>query len=909
MNYFTPNRIFALIIAFLLSSCAGESFDDGIHTINLDESIQLRFIVHEGLLLGLSDVVIDGTSTSGSQTVLRPVIAQEYHENRHIYPLMKLKSIKQGNGRVEVVAQLLSTTNEEAYRDHFVFALDSDKAATAPMEPELEKMREEVNQYQHQIREIAIKNERIQGIIGEMNSYQQMIDQETEAFEKKRLETLRDLLEVRKERTINQVISRQLRNVDEYQPWFTIIDAYDSILNTRIHDWGKIHRDQYFFAHLQQPETLSNIDHLKSLAGKYDDLRPGGTITWTFETEQRTIAGWPWKGWSHSAQVILTNGRKVNAIRFLETRELEGHANELTLIGLRYRGLGKIEQQIVYDDQGRVQDAWSTSDILPTLLGQTVAISPVIPPSVAINDRGYALLHRAGSWLIYPPRGAGSSFMDFQYRNNSAMVVFREKQGNYRGLTETYPGDQYISFTEEERFDYTDRFSTTPIVYLVARTAEAHENHFWRNRWKEADQYIRDVIAEELGFVQADVLPAIGMNWDFWRPDRTFSCALENLDSLVDILAGEGVKMVLNHNSGWINGNTVRLGMDGADPSLHVGGGSCNVVDWQPLPHIRDSWRRMNTRMGKHDMAYFIWSTGFSQYYGNFYREVGDAPQHWALNQPLNNWRKDQIDWSMPNHRIRDDNFRKIFNQRKMQTFDQQGFQGIWCDSFQLSWMSQLDYATGRGGSMQREWWEQIAQWTQNNIAFMSESVSIPGLSCSIEVADWEESYWAFQHVSKWLRNGEHRHYNTQQLDSLSFLLMANRGGLSFDILEWSYCDQYWTATDIVPNFTRYASEYMAALPSMSRPYILPQENGMLYLPFETDQEAVFFSFTTMPIPGDLLAGYILTDEPAEQFRKFYTYRLKGENILQAFGIETPVLDDERRDYRYNPFEYIWPND
>jgi hypothetical protein len=649
------------------------------------------------------------------------------------------------------------------------------------------------------------------------------------------------------------------------------------------------------------------IDFMKGQVNKYRDGKYTGKMVWVFEPEEQNIAGWQWKGWKHYARVNLGKGKKVNAVRFLETRELDGDANEVTLISLRYRGLGNIEQTVTYDHSNVATDAWSTADILPSLLNESVAISPVIPPSVAINDRGYALKHRVGSWLIYPPRGAGSSIMDFQYRENAALITFRERQGNIRALGEIYPGDRFISFTEEERFDNTYSFNTIPLVYLVCSTPQAHENHFWRNRWKEADQYTRDLYAQELGFVQADVLPAIGMNWDFWRPDRTFSCALNNLDSLVEELADQGVRMVLNHNSGWINGNTVRLGMDGADTSLYVGGGSCVVNDWMPLPDIRASWLDMNRKMGKHNMAYFIWLTGFSQYYGQFYREVGDDPLHWALNRPLNKWKEDQIDWTLPHHNIHDENFKRVFNNKINQTREDFGFQGIWADSYQLSWMSQLDWASGKGGSLQRAWWEQIARWTQQGMAFMSESVSIPGLSCSIEVADWENHYWAFQHVSKWLRNGEHRHYSTDELDRLSFLLMANRGGLSFDILEWSYCDKYWTATDIVPNFTRYAQEYMAALPYMNRPYLLPDEQGILYLPFDSDSRAVFFAFTEQVAPENIEVSYILNEERSNVMKQNHTYWVEGEAMLDSFGVTAPVLEDYRRFEAYKPYPYIWP--
>jgi len=907
LSAFITLTLFTAVATLVTSCTSNPSFQDGELLLPLNESVELNFHIHDGFLLGMADARIDGRSTSNPATMLRPVIAQEWGDNKVIYPLFKLQKVVQENNRIELHGQLVGTDEEQGFQDHFVYAADFDKAQNMDLGDELNKLRTEANEARDALIEEGHRNTRIVNWENQINDYQQIIDNETDDFHKKRFEILRDQIIKRKEETLNRLVKNGLRNMEEYASHYALIDSFETAITQNINKYGKIHRDPYFFAHLQQPEQICEVGYMKRMVDKYKNGKHKGNFVWIFETHNENIAGWDWKGWKHNATIKLANNRKVNAVRFLETRELDGNSNNTTLVGMRYRGLGSIEQTVQHGDAGHAIEAWSTSDILPTLLNDVVAISPVIPPSVSINDRGYALKHRAGSWLIYPPRGAGSSIMDFQYKSNGALITYKERQGNHRALAEVYPGDKFISFTEEERFANTSGFTTTPIISLVCNTPRDYEPYFWRNRWKETEQFTRDLFADELDFQQAQILPAVGMNWDFWSPDRTFSCAIQNLDSLIEILADQGVKMILNHNSGWINGNTVKLGMDGADTSQFVGGGSCVVNDWMPLPQIQDNWLHMNKKMKEHQMAYFIWLTGFSQYYGQFYREVGDHPRHWALNKPLNNWKEDQIDWTLPNHNIHDEEFRNVFTSKIDYTHNNFGFQGIWADSYQLSWMSQLDWATGHGGSTQRAWWEQIAQWTRNGKAFMSESVSIPGMSCSIEVADWEEDYWAFQHVSKWLRNGEHRHYTQEQLDTLSFLLMANQGGLSFDILEWSYCDDYWTATDIVPDFTRYSSEYMAALPYMNRPYLLPENKGILYLPYNTDREAILFAYSDSNIPEGISCKYILEEKDTDRMKKFHTYKLNGDSMLDAFRITTPPLADNRREKAFQPYPYQWP--
>ncbi|MFP4353617.1 MAG: hypothetical protein ACLFUJ_00735 [Phycisphaerae bacterium] len=75
------------------------------------------------------------------------------------------------------------------------------------------------------------------------------------------------------------------------------------------------------------------------------------------------------------------------------------------------------------------------------------------------------------------------------------------------------------------------------------------------------------------------------------------------------------------------------------------------------------------------------------------------------------------------------------------------GYDGFWGDNFQNLFMSTLDWANGTGTPLQRTWWKQLAAWSREGIGWMAESHSAPGLSCSIEVDNWEEDFWYFPHV------------------------------------------------------------------------------------------------------------------------------------------------------------------
>ena len=136
---------------------------------------------------------------------------------------------------------------------------------------------------------------------------------------------------------------------------------------------------------------------------------------------------------------------------------------------------------------------------------------------------------------------------------------------------------------------------------------------------------------------------------------------------------------------------------------------------------------------------------------------------------------------------------------------DEFGTQAIWGDSFQNMYMSQLSWGDGSGAPQQRLWWEKLAQWSQAGILFMSESYAFPGLSCSIEVPDWEQDIWYFQYVWKWHRGTAQQHIAPERLDELCFRAMANRG---------------WTAPDgspkVIPSFGIFAQSYNLALPACS---------------------------------------------------------------------------------------------
>jgi hypothetical protein len=199
---------------------------------------------------------------------------------------------------------------------------------------------------------------------------------------------------------------------------------------------------------------------------------------------------------------------------------------------------------------------------------------------------------------------------------------------------------------------------------------------------------------------------------------------------------------------------------------------------------------------------------------------------------------------------------------------------------------------------MQRRWWEFAAKWTRNGVDWMAESHSFPGLSCSIEIADWEKDHWYYQHVSRWYRGEMQKEYSPEELNRQCFQVMASKGWTAPEVKEWgkSRMDYRISPNDVIPEYSRMAKEYNQVLPQMERPYVLPDGKGTVWLYGSGNDKAVFFPYVDVEMPKGVQATAITldADELQGKVRAFYTYRLQGSDVLEAFGIRAPDLPDPR---------------
>jgi hypothetical protein len=676
--------------------------------------------------------------------------------------------------------------------------------------------------------------------------------------------------------------------------------AFEKALANRALEIGKIHRDHYRFAHTRLPADVARIEHLKQfIANHRDSFTPAGTIRWIIQPDSRNIAGWRWTGWKQHFEFQLDDARKVNNLRTLATWEIDGNVEDLTAVALRYRGLGRIEQTFRTDAGGRVRNAWSTPDIIPGAIGGAPLISPVVPVSKDVHDRGYAMQHRVQSWISKCARGGGQNFVDFQFRPHAILAAFHQRQGNLRGLSEALPGDRFVSQSDEQWFALTSEHKTIPrsFLALVTRDEPLRRNES-RTRYRELDQYVRDQVSQELNFVQYEPLPGIGLLYDAgWAG---FFKKLGEQD--IARYAEQGVRMIAIHNPGWVNG---RYQGPGGPPK--TGGGVCNIYDYLPTEDVKEPWKSITRANADNHVAWYVWLGQTTWKDAPLCKEIGYDKKHWSLNGPHDEHGPGYGGENLKGN-IHDERFGEIFLGRLNTVREKYGYNGFWCDSFQNLFMSQLDWANPdpdkRGGSLQRAWWEQIAAWSRDGRAWMAESHAFPGMSCSIEVHHMFEDHWYFTHTWKWLRGNSQNDWTRQRWDDTAFKFMAAKAWIAPDCSYNRPIPEKFAGT-----FSRYAAEYTAALPAMRRSWILEGDKGVIWLGYENNDFGVWFPFSEQAVPDGVQARPILAElsRQIERVEARHTYVIRGRDLPKLFGVRTGPLKDPRLGREYKMPEYTYP--
>lgn len=918
----------ALLCALCLSLLAGgtsarageggaPALPEGVtaETVALGEDVTLTFLKSaEGFLLGLQKAEVDGVALKAPSTLWRPLLLQDFGESPKVMQLFKLKEIKKlDGGGVALHAEVYANEGEAAQRSIFVFTGDIPKAA-ANLTDELKAMKKKADAAIAAIDKAVESDPEVVALI------------EKTAKEKKELAELKKSKEAgdkRKARNLGRALGRRSRDLKKLREarrealtakggaqadQQALINAYQAALGEyALKSHGKIHRDYYKHPHLRMAAEVSTVASVAETVATFQgEAKPVGSIVWTFTPERAGVAGWPWVGFAQSLAFDLQEGLRLNAIRFLGSWELGGSVDGLTLVSHRYRGLGPIEQTLTADKDGGSEQAWTTTEILPGAVGGKILISPIVPESVAVNDRGYALKHRAGAWITRMARGAGSSFIDYQYLPDGALTRFHPRQGALRAMTEVYQGDPVVGQVDEEYFALRSQGETTPMITLALKPPAKQPVHESRTRYLEVREYARELVEKALNFVHFEAEPSVGYNFDYAWEKRT-QRAVDSMDKMAE----SGVRMMLVHHPGWLNARGMNE-VKHPDKDKLVGG-DCVIWDYRSMDYALEPWKALQRKAAKYNMSYYVWIGSYGVPEGPLVGDMGRKKEHFLNPHPLPEDATYE-DLLKPGKQlrfnIRNDHVRKVYTDRMLEAAKTIGFQGFWNDSFQSNNMSRFAWPDGSGTTLQAEWWEWIAEWTRRGVGFMSESHAFPGLTCSVEVVDWEEDVWSFPNTVKWLRGRAQADYTPEALNELCFRIHAVKGGLAPELAGKLVLPQ-----EVIPDFPSIAHRYNAVRPMMRRLYHLPAMTGTLWLGYAGNGEGVWFTFAKGKVPegvtATLLDDHGKPGETVAEVAPWQILRVKAEgeaDLRAAFGMQIAPESDERIGRTYTEPTYMRPD-
>ena len=368
-----------VLLAFGLAAAdATVTKTDSAIVADLGNGTVLTFALDGEHLLGLNQATVGGTALTSPTTVQRPLVVQEFFDDRVIAPVMKYVGAEVVDGRVEVTADLLATNNDLAYRAFFVYTGDL-PAAKANLPADLVKQRDTAAAAKAVLNAALDAHEIVAKEIAKKAECEKTV---ADGSDKRAVKKAKGWLKNYEKKYLPRARAKVRKEVLEANADAAAaaktISAYDKALKAfAVDKHGIIHRDFYRFAHLRLPAEICTVDYQKALVQQFAAGATSiGQLKWIVEPKTHNIAGWPWAGWQQSYAIALKDDRKVNCVRQLGTWELNGQVPGLTAVAARYRGLGRIEQPFTADAEGGAVEAWTTTEIIPGAAGGGYAVSP-----------------------------------------------------------------------------------------------------------------------------------------------------------------------------------------------------------------------------------------------------------------------------------------------------------------------------------------------------------------------------------------------------------------------------------------------------------------------------------------------------------------------------------------------------
>jgi len=95
--------------------------------ITFDHGVELRFALHDGMLLGLNTAAVADQALTSAQTVQRPLLAQEYGKPG-VWAYLRLEGVRIDGGAVHLDCTLLGGDDRALFEEEFLFKGNKEQA-------------------------------------------------------------------------------------------------------------------------------------------------------------------------------------------------------------------------------------------------------------------------------------------------------------------------------------------------------------------------------------------------------------------------------------------------------------------------------------------------------------------------------------------------------------------------------------------------------------------------------------------------------------------------------------------------------------------------------------------------------------------------------------------------------------
>lgn len=224
------------------------------------------------------------------------------------------------------------------------------------------------------------------------------------------------------------------------------------------------------------------------------------------------------------------------------------------------------------------------------------------------RDSVYSTEENYGSSCIHAPsRGGGSPLFDIVQGSGLAVVTYFESPGALKSVTETQPGEDFVTVADFHYGTLSREFQTQPRLVLAAATPSPDTRAKRLNRWTGWFDRTTALWQEALGLRRTETLPAIGLDGTGGGgvdPGTTYPELLLVWAERMPWLREQGIRGVILHTPEWQSAAT--------EPTAIFGGNNCSPMRYRlsDLLGGDDGLKQFCDAAHAHGVKVFVWIAG-----------------------------------------------------------------------------------------------------------------------------------------------------------------------------------------------------------------------------------------------------------------------------------------------------------